>query len=485
MSNVRRSLVWTFAGNYSAFAIQFAATLILARILTPEQIGIFSVASVLVTIAHTVRDFGVGQYIIQEQELTRERIRTAFGIAILIGWSMAAVLVALSLPMAHFYKEPGVGHVIMVLALNFVLIPLATIPLALWRREMHFAPHYVNRISGALAHSVVAIVMALHGFGYWAMAWASCAAIVANVLVSFILRPPQMPWLPGFKEYRRVLSFCGMASSATVMKEVGTGAPDLVIGRVLGMHDVGLFGRAMGLIQIFERYVSASVLSVTLPLFSLQQRESGDVRPTYLRALSLVTGVAWPFFGVLAFMAYPIVRLMYGPQWDDAVPVARILCLHAAINVLFYFAGHTLIAVGSVKQNMWFEFVRQPVTIVLLLAAAPFGLTVVAAIMVASSLFGLFLSSRLLQQSIGLDWRELGAAVGPSLMVTVCTVVGPIAITLLTRIGPDNVWRPLALALLWAGAAWLGAVSWLRHPLAEELQRVFKRIGIPFALTRP
>ena len=96
MASIRKALALSFAGKYSSLAIHTVAVMVLARLLTPAEIGVYSVGAAVVALAHVVRDFGVGNYLIQEKELTTERIRTAFAVTLVIGWTMAAVLFALS-----------------------------------------------------------------------------------------------------------------------------------------------------------------------------------------------------------------------------------------------------------------------------------------------------------------------------------------------------------------------------------------------------
>src|SRR5678815_5173054 len=127
MSSVRKSLSLGFAQTYSAMIFQFVASMLIARLLVPHDLGIFSVAAVLVGLAQTVRAFGVPTYIVQEKELTEERIRSAMGVAILVGWVLAGVVALVSVPAALFYREPGVRDVMLVLALNFLLMPFGSV----------------------------------------------------------------------------------------------------------------------------------------------------------------------------------------------------------------------------------------------------------------------------------------------------------------------------------------------------------------------
>ena len=477
MSRVRKSVFLIFAENYSTLIIQFLSTLILARLLTPAQIGIFSVAAVAVSLAHTVRDFGVGQYIIQENDLTPDRIRAAFGLAIVTAWTVAAALYAISKPFALFYAEPGVEEVMHLLVINFLLLPFSTVPLALWRRELNFVPPYIIKTSGTLVHACTAVGLAYLGFGYMSMAWAAVASIAAISILSNLLRPSNMPWLPGIREYRRVLSFGSMVSTAVVVKELGTGAPDLIIGRVLGMGPVAIFGRAMGLVQLFERYICSAAKGVILPHFSAAHREGRTLKAGYLQALGMITGLAWPFYGFLALMAYPIIRILYGNQWDAAVPLVGILALYGAVNVLFYFGDSTLLALGEAKNNMQIEFIRQPLTVGLILLGSSFGLEHVAIALALSAVMGSVISHHFVRRHIGLEWGDIVTATRKSLALSLICLSGPAIVATTMNITAENLVLPLLCAALSFGIGWLIGVPALKHPLHDELKKVFAKMG--------
>src|SRR5579862_5267561 len=127
MTTLRKSLSWSFLDKYSGMVLGVISTLILSRLLTPVDIGIYSVAAGAVGLAHMLRDFGVATYLFQEKDLTQERMRAALGVTMVFSWSVAAVMAALSSPIGTFYNAPGVAEVILVLAANFVLLPFGSI----------------------------------------------------------------------------------------------------------------------------------------------------------------------------------------------------------------------------------------------------------------------------------------------------------------------------------------------------------------------
>ena len=126
MSTLRNSLVWSFAERYLSLLITIGSTLILARILTPTQIGIFSMCAAVTAVAGILRDFGISEYLIQEKDLTRQKLKAALGIALGVAWSIGAVVFVSRSVIADYYQEQGLSDVLAVLTLNFLILPFAS-----------------------------------------------------------------------------------------------------------------------------------------------------------------------------------------------------------------------------------------------------------------------------------------------------------------------------------------------------------------------
>ncbi|HKO87451.1 MAG TPA: lipopolysaccharide biosynthesis protein [Burkholderiales bacterium] len=476
MSPVRRTLALSFAENYTVMFISFAGSLVLARILTPTDIGVFSVGAVLVGLAHIMRDFGVGQYIIQEKELTEDRIRAAMTVTLVLGWSMAALLAVLSVPAAIFYAEPGVRNVMLVLAANFMLIPFGTVAMAYMRREMKFGALYWVRSLGSLAHTATAIGLAFMGLGYMSLAWSSMVGIAMTVLLTGLLRPAVLPWLPGRRELPRVLRFGSFLSGASIVNEMGRGAPDLIIGKLQSMEAVGFFGRANGMVDLFNRLIGTAISTVATPYFAAQNRAGEDLAPIYLRIVHLVSGISWTFFAFVGIMAYPLINLLFGSQWNESVPVARILCFWAALASTFRFSGQLFIALGEVKIYAQLQFLTQLLRVAFILASAPFGLEAVAASIVISSCLGSILTMRRLRSLAGIRALDIFKKLLPSGAVALSSSLGPITTVAIFGLESERIWLVLALAGAGAALGWLTSIYVLKHGISGEVDLLLARV---------
>jgi O-antigen/teichoic acid export membrane protein len=209
---------------------------------------------------------------------------------------------------------------------------------------------------------------------------------------------------------REILSFGSISTAGTLIDEAGVAAPDLIIGKMAGMAEVGIYGKAMGVINVFNQLVTAAVSPVIFPLYSAHVRDGRDLRQAYLTTVSYMTALAWPFFAGIALFAQPLVRFLYGPQWDAAVPVIRVICLGSAVYSMFSMARYLFVAMGQVKAQARLDALAVPVRVAAVLVAAPFGLYWVGWAVVVGALFRSWLTYCCLRRFTGLDWRDLATA---------------------------------------------------------------------------
>jgi len=466
--NIRRSLTISMLERYTATVIQFGSTLILARLLTPEEIGIFSIAAAIAGLAHVLRDFGVSNYLIQEKELTTNRIRAALALTCGIAWTMGVVLVALSPLFATFYHNPGVRKALLVVAATFFFLPVSSTILAVLRREMRFGALYRIRTAGAAVHAATSVTLAWFGFGFMSLAWASLAGILTTATLAVFQRPDPAHFMPGLREIRRVFSFGSRSSASALLQEMGDNAWSLIAGRMIGFAPVGLLSRANGIVGMFGRLVLQGVQPVILPAFAAKDRAGENVAASCLKAIGYLGVLAWPFSLFLFVMADPLILVLFGKQWTGAVPLLRILALNGLFLCVTPVAYPVLIALGRIDLNLRIQLVTRPVGLLMVLFAAMHSIEAVAAAIVVSNGLTAGLSYTYLMRIINVPLNKFGRTIGHIGLVTIITM-GPAASGLwLSR------WLllPSFLELLLVSASfaigWLVAVVWSRHPLRDE-----------------
>lgn len=465
----RKAIGISFATQYVELGIQFVSVMVLARILSPSEIGTFSVAAMLMTMLHTFRDFGVIQYIIQERELDRDKLSSVMGVAILLALAIAGVMALLSVPVAQFYANQALRDVMLVMAASFAISPFGSVVLGVLRREGRLDAIFYVKTFAALCQVSVGIWLALKGHGALSLAWSNFAGILAFGLASNVFRPASLPWLPRFRNLGAILSFGSISSLGNLANNAGASAPELIIGKVMNLAAVGYFSRATGLVQLFTRLIASALTPLVLPYFAQVKRDGKTLDKPYLTAVSQLTAVAWPFLAVLLVLAYPVTRALYGDQWNTAVPIARLLCVASIVSAVGLFSSQAMVAAGQVRSATLCNLLVQPLRIAAVLASSAWGLEAVALAMVVSECIGLVVVCWFLHRTIGVRPPALARACAGSVAIAACSLAVPVLVWLGGSDHTPHVWSALALGGLGAVLGWLGGLVLTRHPLGEHV----------------
>lgn len=480
MSSIRRSLLLQLADNYIGVLLQLGSTLIIARLLTPSEIGIFAVAAVLSALAGQFRDFGLGEYLIQEKDLTVRKIRAAFGANIMISWLMAVFFFGASWPVATFYGQPGVGEVMRIQSINFVLVPFGAVTMAIFRRELNYRPIFIAGLLANITGFLVATGGALAGLNYLSLALSSLAGLIVTIAVSVAFRPKDLPRWPSLSGFADVFHFSKHAMGIYFFGQIGKSAPEAVIGRALDMASVAFFSRANGLIEIFNRTVLRTAIPICLPYFAQEARKGEKTAPGYLKATTLLTGVGWPFFVVIGLLAFSAIRLLYGEQWLPSVTLAQILCLVAVLELPYWLATEVMIAEGRIDQSNRLQFIVQSLRLSSLVLVFPFGLQGACWGLAIAALLGALVAHRFLHRIIGLHFREVVTACAPSALVTLITALPAALLTLFVTQSESN----FLFVFLGCGGCtvgvWLFALRVCKHPFWFEVALIGGKLKAKF-----
>ncbi len=472
MNSIRRAVFLSLAQRYVAFAIQFGAAIVMARLLTPAETGVFSLAAAIVAIAHTLRDFGIGEYIIQERELSRERLRAAFSVTIFVAWSLALVLLALAQPVAAWYAKPDIARVLYVLIPSFLLIPVGTSAFAVLTRELEFGAIFWVQTSSALVGAVFSIVLAWHGFSYMSMAWSSLASVLTTIACLGFLRPHDTFMLPSTQGIKRVGKFGGSLTLGRLAESLSSKTPDFIIGHTLGFSSVGIFSKANTLLSAFQDFFASGFGRVATPAFAIRKGNIPETCEGFLHATSLFALFPVAFYGFCALFAEPIVMLLFGPNWLAAAPVIQIASIGYALMAPHSFASAVLSANGRVRDILKIQFASSLTYALAILIGAQFSLVAVAIASAAATLPRLVLTQRALRRSFDLAYRQILQTAAPAIAIAIASLAAATPSLLLYHGTTRSALHTLLAAAFSAGIVGLTALFVSNHPLATEIRKL-------------
>jgi lipopolysaccharide exporter len=482
MSDLRRALAFSIGERYLMLVISLASNMAIARLLTPEVIGIYSVSLAIIGIAQVLRDFGVASYLIQERELKDSHIRTAFGILLVLGVGVSAALFLAAPLIARLYHEPTMVDTLRVCALNFLLLPFTTVSLALLRRAMAFKELAAVNLAATAAGAIASTGLAYLGFGVISLAIGSVVVNAVTGVGAWLARSERRLLLPAFTEWRRILNFGAQSSLSGVVTSIAMDTNDLAVGKFMGFEPVAILSRAQGLMNMFHRDLMGAIRNVAYPAYARTNREGEPLEPVYVASVTNVTVVAWPFYGFLALYPHEILRLMFGPQWDAAAPLVPVFCLAGAIAAVSNLASSLILAAGRIDLVTKVELLFQPFRAALIVAAAlVFRSTMACAIaLVVALLIQLPMVYYAKGRCVPNDYRELGTGLWQSGKVALACLVLPTMLAFLAAAhrGTSRGVAAFGAAAILCAIAWFIAVIRLRHPLAHD--PAFQRLSSAF-----
>jgi O-antigen/teichoic acid export membrane protein len=470
MTGIRRAFVLASLGRYLTMVINLAVTLILARLLAPADYGVAVLGNSVLAVAEAVRALGGGAYLVQQKELTPAQIHTNFTISLIATLVLLAALLVFLPPLTGFFGQTELESFLRVSVWGFVAGPINYQILALMGRHLAFGRIAFITSFAAAINGGVSISLALLGWGFMSLAWASAiSALSAMGLYLFLWRDRSI-FRFAIREWRSVFGFGLHDSAVGIMSQIGEAVPYLIIGRFLDPTSVGLCQRALLLAFFPERVILAGVGAVALPAFAQQVREGGTLKVNYVRALGLITAVQWPALVTLILLADPIVRILLGNQWLSVVPLLQILA--SALIFSFPIALHypTLVALGAIRIVPRTILPQLVVTIGVLAFAAPFGINAVAWSAFLSVPFCALVSLLVIRHFLNFTWLELAGAIGRSAVAAISCAVVLVVVLAATENWRGIVSVPIAIvAGLLGGAGWIAGLRLTRHPLLQEM----------------
>ncbi|WP_207482584.1 oligosaccharide flippase family protein [Arenibaculum pallidiluteum] len=484
MAGVRRAFVLNAAERYSVIAVQFTMIAAVSRLLTPAEIGLSVVGSGIMTVALSLREFVTSEFLVQRRDISREDVRTSFTVLFAVSATVAAALAATTPWIADFYGEPGLARYLRVTTAACVVETLALPITALLRRDMAFGALAVINAASAVAGAAVTLILAILGFSYMSFAWALLAASATSSLLAFAFRPEAWILRPSLASWRGALAFGCFNGSTIILTRIYDSLPQLVLGRFLPLSTVALYNRASMVCGLPDRFILSGVFSVAYPAFAAEVRRGGDLKRPYLDALSYITVLHWPALLVLALLAHPAVLLILGGQWLGTAPLIQIMAVASLSWFPVILTYPVLVSLGALRDNFASKLLSVALAAPILCLASAFGVTAMAASLFLTLPIQMLVSLSFVRRHVPFAWWEIPAAVGRSAVVTLCSVLGPAAVLVLSGGGGELSAGATTAASLLAIAGWAAGLAATRHPFLKEIRRTLEAVGGQAVLLR-
>jgi lipopolysaccharide exporter len=477
-------VMWTYAATGARLVMQIGLTAILARILGPEAYGIVGMSLAVTGLLGLLVDQGLSNALIQQPDVTPRQVRTALARLLVASFAAVALCTFGAHAIAALLREPQLAVPLAALSLALVPGALASISIALLRRQLRIrALQVVNIGAYAVGYALVALPMALLGYGMWSLVAASLVQVTLTAGAYYALtRHPLVPALGGTGGLSR---FGIRAASASVLSWFGEIFPGLVVGRTLGAASLGVFNAAL---NISRTPASALVTGGLEMLFasSARAQQSATFRQRALKTgISLVCLVSLPAFAALAAVPETVVIVLYGPRWTEAMALLPPLAFAMPPMMLAGVAGAALAGFGRPGRDLLSQAITAAAIVAGTLTAIAHSTLAVTWVILAAMCLRMALSVTMASRLSGLRIGDIARALAPGVLLAV--IIAPAVRMLDTAVSTLGVHRGIVLAADAAAGALLLACGVLllrgligpetRWTIGQALRRV------PFGVT--
>lgn len=355
---VIRGGLWVFVLRITNQGLAFLRTVVLARLLSPEDFGLFGLAMVAISVLETFSQTGFQAALVRKREDVESYLDTAWTFSFLRGTVLFIVLFLSAPLVADFFNSPHTILIIKIIAINTLLSGTRNIGIILFQKDLEFKKQFYYECSAALVDLFVAVALALLLHNVWALVWGGLAANTVRLLMSYRIHPYR-PRL-GFDRDKllEMIEFGKWVLGSGILVFLITQGDDIFVGKILGVTALGLYQMAYMISNLPVTQVNHVVSQVTFPAYAILQDNLPKLRVAYMKVLQLTLFFSFPLGGGILVLAPELTSLFLGPKWMPIVPITQVLLAASLLRSIAATTGRVFYALGKTKLETGLQCIR-------------------------------------------------------------------------------------------------------------------------------
>lgn len=335
-----RATTWMYSANGINTLLNFGTMIVLARLLSPAAFGLLGMVTVFSNFLMLSSNLGLSVAIIQRQELDKRMLNSCYWLFIYIGLALGLIMFTLSKPIAAFYNQPELVQLVRFMAFMFLFASFGDLGQTLLKKELRFAIIAKIQVVMQIIYSITSISLALMGFGVMSLV----LGLLVSALTGSILYLYFSSWIVGLPSHPRhakpLIKFGLFVTGSNFTNYLAGNLDYLLIGKLLGSTQLGLYTLAYQLISMPLKKISRTIAITTYPAFAKIQDSDEQLKRGYNKLTANVAFITLPLLTLLLISADPLIPLLYGEKWRQCVPVVQIMCVAGALKSAFSVRGN-------------------------------------------------------------------------------------------------------------------------------------------------
>ncbi len=465
---------WSALEIAARYGVQFAVTILLARLLAPSDFGLIAMLLVFTTVAALLVDSGFGTALVQKQRTSDDDEATVFLSGLCVSAIVGCILWLAAPAIAAFYSQPILAPLTRLSLFVLPLSALAAVPDALLTQRLDFRSRANAEIFASLASGAVAVFLAVRGFGVWSLAWQSIIAIGVRATLLWLYSG----WRPRGRfsraSFRALFAFGSFMLMANLLNTISVRLQSLLIGRLFDSRALGYYTLAQNTQQAPAQFMSGVLNRVGLPVFASVADQPAKLVGALRLSLRVAIFVFVPCMVGIAVVAEPLITMLYGARWLPAAPILSILALGSAFWPLHVLNLAAIGAQGRSDLIFRLEFAKRVVSIGLIIACSPFGPIAIAWAVFASSLFAVAINTWYTHRLLGYGaLAQLHDQAGTLLLAALAALAG----WLVLRWMPAGTFA-MVVAIAAAMIAYLAGATLARHRALADILGLARELRV-------
>ena len=386
-------LFWTFGEQFASKGIGFIVSIILARILLPEEFGLIAMIMVFIGIGHSMVDSGMTSSLIRTINPNQRDYSTVFFINVIVSFLVYGIIYLTAPAIAAFYEQPILVDLVRVYALIIVIQSFVTVQITRMTKEMNFRIQVIILIPSIIVGGIVGIVLALKGWGVWSLVYMALVRTLISTIQYWFYTGWRPDWVIDRERLWEHFNFGYKLTLSGFIHIIYTNAYNIVIGKFFSVAEVGFYTKAEGLQKFPVQSVSAALNKVTYPMFSEIQNDNIKLKMVYQKVMQQVMFWITPMLTFAFVAAEPLFRFVLTEKWLPAVPYFQIICIVGLLYPIQSYNLNVLKVKGRSDLFLKLAIIKRSITTIGIILAIPYGIFALLYFQVLNSFISYFINS--------------------------------------------------------------------------------------------
>jgi O-antigen/teichoic acid export membrane protein len=331
---MRKNLIWAGLLRIIVRGLGILKTVILARLLTPSQFGIFGIAFLILGILEMITETGVNVILIQENKKIDDYINTGWIVSIVRGITISILIIIFTPLIVTFFNSPESKNILYLTALIPLLRGFINPAVIQYQKNLEFGNEFKFRSVIVFVEVTASVIIALITKSENALVWGMACAVITELIMSFAIIKPRPKFKFDFAKLKNMINLGKWITGAKVFDYLFTHLDDIVVGKLLGAYSLGIYQQSYRITSLPVIEISESFQRVTFPHYSKMIENKESIKSTYLKTLIYTVCLVVPFALILYLFPTEIIMLVYGSDWLSAVPVIKVLAIFGVTKTL-------------------------------------------------------------------------------------------------------------------------------------------------------